>query len=134
MQNNKKKSKQTFKIILIILIVLIIAIAVVVSIAIINNKNTNTTDNNSTNILEGTFIYNENVKYEFNSNSKGAMYDNETKYQYTYSIEENTLKMDFENEAVHDATYTFNIENDTLTLIGGEGTMGGEYILKKESK
>ena len=60
--------------------------------------------------------------------------DSDTEYPYTYLIEENTLKLDFKDEAVRDATYTFSIENDTLTLIGGEGTMGGEYILERESE
>ena len=44
-------------------------------------------------------IYNENVKYEVNNNGKGAMYDNETEYKYSYSINENKLILDFENEA-----------------------------------
>ena len=84
--------------------------------------------------LEGTFVYNENVKYEFQSNGKGAMYDTNIKYGYTYTIENQNIMLDFENEAIHDATYTYQLEGDTLTLIGGEGTIGGEYILKKENK
>ena len=128
---NKKKHKQAFKIIIILLIIIMIAVGI--TIAIINNN-----DNNSTNIenntLIGTFIYNENVKYEFDNNGKGAMYDNETKYEYSYTINENKLILDFENEAVHDATYRFKLENGTLTLNGEEGTMGGKYILEKESK
>lgn len=86
-----------------------------------------------TDALKGTFVYGESVKYEFNGKGNGAMYDSNTKYSYTYSIEENKLEIDFINEAVRDATYTFSIENNTLTLIGGEGTMGGEYILERES-
>ena len=84
--------------------------------------------------LQGTFVYTESVKYEFSENGNGAMYDSNIAYQYTYSIEGSTLKLDFKDEAVKDATYTFSIENDTLTLIGGEGTMGGEYILERESE
>lgn len=84
--------------------------------------------------LQGTFKYSESVKYEFSGKGKGAMYDNDTEYQYTYSIDGDTLKLDFKDEAVRDATYTFSIENDNLTLIGGEGTMGGEYILERESE
>lgn len=87
-----------------------------------------------TDALKGTFVYGESVKYEFSGKGNGAMYDSDTEYPYTYLIEENTLKLDFKDEAVRDATYTFSIENDTLTLIGGEGTMGGEYILERESE
>ena len=128
---NKKKHKQTFKIIIILLIIIMIAVGI--TIAIINNKDNNST-NAEDNTLIGTFIYNENVKYEFNNNGKGAMYDNETEYKYSYTINENKLVLDFENEAVHDATYRFKLENSTLTLNGEEGTMGGKYILEKESK
>lgn len=87
-----------------------------------------------TDALQGTFVYSESVKYEFSGKGNGAMYDNETKYSYSYSIEENTLKLDFKDESIRDASYTFSIENDTLTLIGGEGTMGGEYILERKSE
>ena len=128
---NEKKHKQTFKIIIILIIIIMIAVGI--TIAIINNKDNNST-NAEDNTLIGTFIYNENVKYEFNNNGKGAMYDNETEYPYSYSIEENKLKLDFTDESVRDASYTYSIENDILTLIGGEGTMGGEYILERESK
>ena len=122
---HKKKNRKTFKIILIILLViLIIAIA---TIAIINIFK-------PIDALNGTFVYGESVKYEFNGNGNWAMYDRDTKYPYTYSIEENILKLDFEDDFIRDASYTFSIENNLLTLIGGEGTTGGEYTLERESE
>ena len=39
--------------------------------------------------------------------------------------------MDYENDSVRDGTYTFNVEDNTLTLIGGEGTVGGTYTLTR---
>ena len=39
--------------------------------------------------------------------------------------------MDYENESVRDGTYTFTVEDNTLTLIGGEGTVGGTYTLAR---
>ncbi|MBQ8255271.1 MAG: hypothetical protein IJY94_07210, partial [Clostridia bacterium] len=36
-----------------------------------------------------------------------------------------------ENESVRDGTYTFTVEDNTLTLIGGEGTVGGTYTLTR---
>lgn len=32
------------------------------------------------------------------------------------------VNIDYENESVRDGTYTFRVEEDKLTLIGGEGT------------
>ena len=87
-----------------------------------------------TDALKGTFIYNENVKYEFNGKGKGALYDKQNKYNYTYSLEGNTIKLNFKDEAVKDASYTFTIQENILTLVGGEGTVGGEYILEREAK
>ena len=31
--------------------------------------------------------------------------------------------MDYENESVRDGTYSFSVENNTLTLLGGESTV-----------
>ena len=120
----KKKSKQTFKIILIVLLVLIMI--AIVTIAIINILK-------PVDALKGTFKYCENVKYEFDGKGSGAMYDSGTEYKYTYIIEGDTLKIDFKPENIYDATYTFKIESNTLTLIGREGTTGGEYLLEKEN-
>lgn len=99
-----------------------------------NKKNNNNQTSESEDNLIGTFYYDDSIRYEFKKNGKGAMYDGNSKYEYTYTNDGQKIKMDFKNEAVHDATYTFKLENDTLTLQGEEGTTGGEYILKKENK
>lgn len=39
--------------------------------------------------------------------------------------------MDFKNEKMQDATYSYKVEGNTLFLIGKEGTVGGEYTLKR---
>ena len=104
------------------------------TVVFIINKKDNNQASESENNLTGTFHYNDSISYEFKENGKGAMYDGNSKYDYTYTIDGEKLTMDFKNEAVHDATYTFKLENDTLTLQGEEGTIGGEYTLKKENK
>ena len=45
-----------------------------------------------------------------------------------------TIKIDYKDEEVRDAIYTYKLEGEELKLIGGEGTIGGEYTLKKENK
>jgi len=103
-----------------------------------NNENntsaidTNVKVNKDSSLLNGTFVYNENVKYKFNKDNTGILYDKGNEYKYTYTISEQKVLLDFEDETIHDATYTFYFLNDDLKLIGGEGTTGGEYILKKE--
>ena len=44
------------------------------------------------------------------------------------------IEIDFMLDALRDASYTFTLEGKNLTLIGGEGTTGGEYRLQKETK
>ena len=55
-------------------------------------------------------------------------------YEYTYEINKDALSIDFDDEAVHDCVYKFTVESDTLTIVGGEGTTGGTYILSKSSQ
>lgn len=99
-----------------------------------NTNNSIDPTNYDESTLQGTFYYNEDVKYEFDGKGNGAMYDKDATYKYSYIVQEKELSLDFENEMVHDATYTFTVEDDTLTLIGGSGTTGGKYTLKKENK
>ena len=42
--------------------------------------------------------------------------------------------IDYANESVWDSEYEFTVDGNTLTLIGGEGTVGGTYELKRSSK
>lgn len=83
------------------------------------------------NALIGTWVYDEHTNYEFNSDNTGCMSIENNKFDYTYVIDKNTLKIDFKSESIHDAAYTFEIKDEQLTLIGGEGTTGGIYVLNK---
>lgn len=125
---NKERNNKKFKIGILILVIILIVIFIV-AINIYNKKSIANQD-----ILKGTFVYNNNVRYKFDEKGKGVMYDGDTKYEYTYKIDDKKVTMDFKDEIIHDATYTFNLEDDILTLVGGEGTTGGEYTLKKENK
>ena len=55
-------------------------------------------------------------------------------YDFTYTIDGNKLMIDYANESVRDSEYEFTVDGNTLTLIGGEGTVGGTYELKRSSK
>ena len=164
MQHKKKSKQTLKIKWILLLIVIMIAIAVIAIITInkkeesatsnqstdvvnadknVTNSNINATtisdnkteDEYESNVnLVGTYIYNENVKYEFKEDGKGAMYDSDTKFEFTYTINDNKLEIDFTLDALHDASYNYTIDGDILTLVGGEGTTGGEYKLQKETK
>ena len=40
-------------------------------------------------------------------------------YDFKYEINGNELYIDFINESVHDSTYSFTVQTNTLTLVGG---------------
>lgn len=128
MENRKKGKKQgkAFKIIAISIV--LIALIILLVIKNINNKEVLESDSK----IIGIFIYEDGTKYEFNKNGKGAMYIGKEKYEYTYKEEGNKLIIDFKDEKVHDAKYSYEINNDILKLIGEDGTAGGNYTLKKQ--
>ena len=70
----------------------------------------------------------------FASSGSGAMELPSISYDFTYTIDGNKLMIDYVNESVRDSEYEFTVDGNTLTLIGGEGTVGGTYELKRSSK
>ena len=90
-------------------------------------------DKKEDNTLNGTYSYDNNTKYVFNGKGKGSLKIQEGEYKYTYVIDGSKLSIDFKNEDLYDATYEYQLDGDTLTLIGGEGTasVGTKYILTK---
>ncbi len=123
----KQKKLKAFKIIFIILIPIVI---ILIGIRIIN-KNTSVDLKDIDSTIIGTFSYGNDIKYKFDKNGKGAMYLGKEEFIYTYKTENNKIIINFKNEQVQDATYSYQIESDTLKLIGEKGTAGGEYILSR---
>ena len=136
MQNRKKK-RQTFKIKALKLIILVVIAITIIAIITIKDKkektNVEPVVNTDVNLLKGTFAYSENVKYEFNENNKGVLHDKDNSYKFSYTISNQQVTLNFEDETIHEATYTFYFVDNDLKLIGGKGTIGGEYILKREN-
>ena len=50
-------------------------------------------------------------------------------YDFTYTIDGNKLMIDYANKSVRYSEYEFTVDGNTLTLIGGEGTVGGTYAV-----
>ena len=83
------------------------------------------------NPLFGKWEYSDGTVYEFNPDMTGGMYVGDYKYEYTYELNGGVISIDYANEEVHDAEYTYEAEGDRLKLTGGEGTAGGEYVLDR---
>lgn len=84
-----------------------------------------------TDVLAGTWDFDGTTTYSFDGEGSGAMVLPSISYDFTYMINGDRLVIDFANEILQDSTYTFLVEDGTLTMIGGEGTIGGTYELNK---
>ena len=132
---NKKRFISIIAIVVVIILIIFVGPKVGTSIAnlIKNKKVTEKGINKDLDNLNGTYVYNDNVKYTFNKKDfTGVLYDSGNEYKFTYTISNQLVTLKFENKNIKTATYTAYFIDGDLKLIGGEGTVGGEYMLKKE--
>ena len=84
-----------------------------------------------TDVLKGKWNLDGTTAYEFSGEGNGALLLPNVTYEFTYEIKKDKISIDYENESVRDGTYSFSVEDNTLKLIGGEGTVGGTYTLTR---
>lgn len=108
------------------IIILILALIIVLCVIIFKPKNM------GLDLLTGVWKYDEYTQYEFDGSGNGCMRLDTVHYEYTYSVSDNKVKLDFKDDAVHDCTYSFTINEENLTLVGEDGTVGGTYNLIKQ--
>ena len=87
-----------------------------------------------TDALAGKWDFDGTTAYEFDGKGVGTMVLPSVSYDFKYEINGNELYIDFINESVHDSTYSFTVQNSTLTLVGGNDTAvpGKVYELTKQ--
>ncbi|MBR3963788.1 MAG: hypothetical protein IKJ80_00080 [Clostridia bacterium] len=115
-----------------IVIVSAIVLALLILVIVLISKSCSNSKKNTK--LLGVWQYDQYTEYEFKDSNNGCMcLDNNTHYEFTYSIKENVLYIDFTLDYVTDCQYTYTLEGDKLTLVGGEGTaeVGKAYELTK---
>ena len=123
-QRNKKKQKQRrmlFGGAAAVLIVIVVVIVLIVKGC-----------SGRTDALAGTWDFDGTTTYEFDGNGTGAMVLPSISYDFTYTIDGNKLVIDYINESVHDSPYEFAVDGDILTMVGGEGKVGGTYKLTRQ--
>lgn len=85
--------------------------------------------------LTGVWYYDQYTEYEFDAEGNGCMcLDGNNHFEFIYKAEDGVLYLDFALDYVTDCQYTFTVDGDKLTLIGGEGTaeVGKVYELTKK--
>ena len=123
-QRNKKKQKQRrmlFGGAAAVLIVIVVVIVLIVKGC-----------SGRTDVLAGTWDFDGTTTYSFDGEGSGAMVLPSISYDFTYTIDGNKLVIDYSNESVHDSTYEFAVDGDILTMVGGEGKVGGTYKLTRQ--
>lgn len=93
-------------------------------------------DTDATADLIGVWHYDQYTEYEFDGEGNGCMcLDGNNHFKFTYKTEGGTLYLDFVLDYVTDCQYTYTVDDDKLTLVGGEGTavVGKIYSLTKIS-
>lgn len=84
--------------------------------------------------LIGLWKLDDTASYQFEKDGTGSMILSNSRYEFTFKIKGDSLYMDYEEEFLMDGSYFFQIEGDTLVLIGGEGTSGDTYELKRQNE
>ena len=122
----KKRKRRNNKTTIIMIAAVLVVIAVVIAlIAFGGNKNND--------VLVGTWRYDQYTAYEFSDDGTGCLCVDDVHYEYKYKISGDKLELDFIEDVVRDCEYTFTVEENNLTFVGGEGTDKGTYKLSKVS-
>ena len=145
--NREKHRKQEKTIIIVMSIVLVIAIVASVlltrpskdSSQEVQNQETPNTEVSGQEVqgleipeLEGLWIHDSTTSYEFASDHTGILHVSEDAYHFEFTVNENSIQIDFADERVLDCEYGVSFENGYLYLEGREGTTGGIYELEKK--
>ena len=78
--------------------------------------------------LAGTWRIDDTTVYEFDGKGSGVLHTSLNDYAFTYTVEDDTLHIDFASSAATDTTYQYSIKGNTLTFERG----GETYKLTKD--
>lgn len=94
----------------------IIAIVIIVTIILIGGSIFLFTSKNKTDELNGLWDVDGNTKYEFDGKGQGKVIVANSKYEFTYTMKDNVVSVDFKNKESRDTEYEFKVSNDNLEL------------------
>ena len=130
-EENKSKRKKKSKLLIFMFFILVIAI-VVCSIFFIPKLGKKYTQNKLEKSLLGSWTTDGYTIYEFYAEGKGALKIPMSDYNFSYSIEDNSIHIDFENEKSIDSDYEFSFADEKLILKGINKTSGTYTFTKNE--
>ena len=80
--------------------------------------------------LKGTWDLDHNTVYAFGGHGRGELQLPLNSYPFWYSTKKGTLSVDFEDETLNDAVFTYTVEDGVLTLTNENGTQWSLEKLK----
>ena len=81
--------------------------------------------------LKGTWTLDESTDYTFDGQGGGTLRLPMGSHAFSYTIEDNVVTLDFADEALTDASYSFLLGRNALTLDTNTGTV---YWLEREGR
>lgn len=81
--------------------------------------------------IVGTWDYDTVTVYRFEKNGKGALILPNASYDFSYTVDNDKISINFESEKATDSTYTYTVKGDKLTLTKDEAS-NTMYVLTKK--
>lgn len=129
---NRKKHVRKRSIIVLAVILAAASITGVLLIIRCCSGYTSTDDHDIGTSIKGEYVYDQYTEYSFDGNGRGQMNLETKNYDFSYITGNNILSIDFDDDTILDCEYSYSVDGDILTIIGGEGTNGYSYILTKK--
>ena len=88
---------------------------------------------NEDNSIIGLWNVDDVTKIKFNNNGKGKVIVPGEEFLFSYTIKDNIISIDFENEESNDVDYEYKLDKDILEITNTKETYL-KFELKRESK
>lgn len=108
------------------IIIIVIIICIFVLGISTQNRNKNKTDE-----IIGTWTTDEVTVYEFDGKGNGKLILPSSQYNFTYTLNENIIHIDFESEKATDSDYIYSLDEGKL-ILNGTNTTAGTYTFTKK--
>ena len=81
--------------------------------------------------FDGIYYIDDYTAYEFDGKGKGALcLGDTTRYVFDYSVRDDSVSLDFEDDRVTDTTYTFTLTGTSITIT--RPTDANSYTMTKK--
>jgi len=81
--------------------------------------------------IAGTWTIDDITTYSFKADGTGALILPKNKYSFKYTLEEDEMKIDFENNKLRDSTFKVSMMDGVLTLQCTDEYFENEFTLEK---